>query len=66
MVADIYELSQVCFSALAKCQQIYENETDHAGRKTKFSHTLNGTLKNVAKYEYDPTGRLITDRKSVV
>ena len=44
--------------------EIYEYTYDHLGRKTAFKHTLNGVLKNVAKYEYDEIGKLKTKRLS--
>jgi RHS repeat-associated protein len=44
--------------------EIYNYDYDHLGRKTAFKHTLNGTLKNVAKYEYDQIGRLKTKKLS--
>jgi hypothetical protein len=38
--------------------EIYDYEYDHVGRKTSLKHTLNGALKNVARYEHDEIGRL--------
>jgi hypothetical protein len=44
--------------------EIYNYETDHLGRKKSFKHTLNGTLKNVSRYEFDEIGRLKTKNLS--
>jgi hypothetical protein len=44
--------------------EVYDYEYNHLGAKTSFKHTLNGTLKNVAKYDQDEIGRLKTKKLS--
>jgi RHS repeat-associated protein len=44
--------------------ETYDYEIDHISRKKSFKHTLNGTLKNVSRYEYDDLGRLKTKKLS--
>ena len=44
--------------------EVYDYEYSHLGVKTSFKHTLNGTLKNVAKYEQDNINRLKTKKLS--
>jgi RHS repeat-associated protein len=44
--------------------EVYDYEYNHLGAKTSFKHTLNGTLKNVSRYEFDELGRLKTKKLS--
>ena len=38
--------------------KLFVYEYDHASRKTKFKHSINGVLQNVTSYFYDATGRM--------